>query len=192
MTETSSAPLVTAPTFAPGLAVLSGITSLVLGIMVLVWPDATLTVVAVLFGLQLALAGVLRIAVGSYSAAQQGWVRGIFVMTGVLMVLAGIVCLRHPVLSVAVIIVLTGVGWLVDGIAVVVVAANADEGRVALYVVGAASVVAAVVLLSAPVSSTHALLLLGGWLLVGIGVLTIVTRGQVLRGALAEPTAARA
>jgi uncharacterized membrane protein HdeD (DUF308 family) len=173
--------VVDSPAFSIGLSVLAGVVSLVLGILILLWPDETLLVVAVLFGIQLLLTGIMRIVLGAFSHGQEAWMRAIYVLTGLLVVLAGIVCLRHPVLSIAVIIVVTAIGWMVDGIALIVAGANAAEGKGPLIFLGSLTVLAAVVLLVVPVESTHALLLLGGWLLIIMGVLSILTGGTSMR-----------
>jgi Short repeat of unknown function (DUF308) len=64
-------PAVSTPSGPPGawvgrtlfwLALLAGVGSVVVGVLMLVWPDATLGVAAVLFGLWLLVHGVLRIA----------------------------------------------------------------------------------------------------------------------------------
>ena len=155
-------------------AVLGGVTSLVLGILILVWPEATLKVGAVLFGIQLVIVGAVRAVLGAFASALDAWVRAIYVLTGLLVVIAGIVCIRHPVLTIAVIVLTIAIGWLVDGVALIVAGANATSGRWPAVVVGGVTVVAAIVLLAWPVESTSFLLSLGGWLLVLIGLVSMI------------------
>lgn len=155
------------------LGVVVGAVWLAIGIAMLAWPDATLKVIAVLFGLQLVIGGILRMVSGLFSELE-GWVRAVYVLIGVIMLLAGIACLRTPALSIAVILLLTAIGWLVDGIAMVVAGTRRREGRWALLGFGAVAIVAAIILLVAPVESVSALLVLGGWLLVILGLVALV------------------
>lgn len=155
-------------------AVVGGATSLVLGILVLVWPEATLKVGAVLFGIQLVILGAVRAALGAFAHALEPWVRAVHVLTGLLVAIAGIVCIRHPVLTIAVIVLTIAVGWLVDGVALIVAGANSTTGRWPALVAGGITVVAAIVLLVWPVESTGFMLTLGGWLLVLIGLVSMI------------------
>jgi uncharacterized membrane protein HdeD (DUF308 family) len=163
--------LPTAPVLA---AVLGGAVSVVLGVLVLAWPEVTLKVGAVLFGIQLVVVGAVRAALGLFVGNVEGWVRAVYVVSGVLVAVAGIVCIRQPVLSVAVIVLVIGVGWLVEGVALIAAGASSESGRWPALVAGGISLVAAVVLLAYPVETTELMLSLGGWLLVLIGMMTMI------------------
>jgi uncharacterized membrane protein HdeD (DUF308 family) len=163
--------LPTAPVLA---AVLGGAVSVVLGVLVLAWPEATLKVGAVLFGIQLVVIGVVRVVLGLLVGSVEGWVRAVYVVSGVLVAIAGIVCIRQPVLSVAVIVLVIGVGWLVEGVALIAAGASSGSGRWPTLVAGGVSLVAGVVLLAYPVETTELMLTLGGWLLVLIGIMSMV------------------
>lgn len=154
---------------------LVAINAIVLGLFILIWPAATLLVAAVLFGIQLVIAGVARIASGIVSANIPGWERGLLIVVGLLILIAGVACLKNPGLSLAALVVLIGIGWLVDGVVQIALGATAPAGKRALPIIlGAISVFASIVLLSSPVSALLTLLHLGGWILLIMGVLTLV------------------
>lgn len=165
------------------LGVVAGALWLVIGIIVLVWPSATLTVIAVLFGLQLTIVGIVRMVAGLFGSDLEGWVRAAYVLLGVLMLLAGIACLRHPVLSIGAILLLTAVGWMVEGIALVIGGTRTREGRGWLIFFGVAAILGSIVLLVWPVESVSTLLVLGGWILVIVGIVALVAGIQGLRAA---------
>jgi uncharacterized membrane protein HdeD (DUF308 family) len=164
-------------------AIVGGAASVVVGVLVLAWPAATLRVGAVLFGIQLVTLGVVRVALGTLVAGLEAWVRPIYVVSGLLVAIAGIICLRHPVLSVAVIVVTIAVGWLVDGVALIVAGVSSPRVRWPAVLSGGISLVAAIVLLAYPVSSTAVMLALGGWLLVVIGLISMLGVPWVMREA---------
>ena len=163
------------PVVPSGFSVAAGVVALVLGIVVLAWPGATLFVIAVLFGLQLVVVGLVRIVIGIFSGRHEGWMRAVFIVTGLLVLLAGIACLKVPGLSIEIIIALVAIGWMVDGIMTVAVGANTTTSRWVPIVLGAISILAAIVLLVSPITSAAVLVTFGGWLLVVVGIVTVVS-----------------
>src|SRR5215213_929831 len=111
------------------LTMVSGVCALIIGILILVWPETTLLVVAILFGIQLLVSGVMRIIGGAVDSSAEGWKRGLLITLGVLIVLAGIFCLRNPALSLLTIILVVAVGWLVDGILTLVLGFQNPPGN---------------------------------------------------------------
>jgi len=55
------------------LTIVSGVVALVLGILVVVWPQTSALVVAVLFGLQLLISGIIRVVTGATDKSMEGW-----------------------------------------------------------------------------------------------------------------------
>ncbi|MBO2447412.1 DUF308 domain-containing protein [Actinomadura barringtoniae] len=98
-----------------GVSLVAGILTLVLGIVLVAWPEATIKVVAVLFGLQLLILGVLRV-VQAIIADDSGGTRVLFALLGVLSVLVGVLVLRHLLQTVVVLALLLGMFWLIGGI----------------------------------------------------------------------------
>jgi uncharacterized membrane protein HdeD (DUF308 family) len=157
------------------LTIVSGASALLFGILVLVWPKTTLLVVAVLFGFQLLISGVLRIVGGIMDPGAEGWAKGLSITLGVLVVLAGIFCLRNPGLSILAIIVVIAVGWIVDGIMNVVVGISNPPGeRLGRIIMGAVFLLGGILLLVFPTSALLTFVLLGGWILILFGIVTLI------------------
>src|SRR6478735_39714 len=128
-----------------GALITIGILSLLLGILVLVWPKATLLVVAITFGLQLIVAGAVRIAMSRDLPHEPGWLRPLSMLLGALSVVAGVICLFRPGTSLLVIAIFIAVGWVAEGIATIAHGFGSDRStgaRVFLVVAGVVWVIA--------------------------------------------------
>lgn len=143
----------------------SALVTLVPGILILVWPDETLHVLAVIIGLSLLLTGVFRF-VAAFARESHGD-RLTRVLLAVVFVLAGVLCLRHPLQTIAALSLIVGVTWLVSGMLTLytAIAAKALPHRGVLAAAGALGVAAGIVVLALPTASAVALTrLLGLWL----------------------------
>ncbi|POX54444.1 hypothetical protein C3489_13285 [Streptomyces sp. Ru71] len=160
----------------------SAVTTLVPGILILVWPDETLHVLAVLIGLYLLVTGGFRFVA---AFARERGDRHTGLLVAVLYVLAGVLCLRHPLQTIAALSLITGAVWLVTGLLTAWAALAAKGLPHRGFVLGAAAlgVVAGVVVLALPSESAVALTrLLGLWLvLLGVAELGLAL---ALRAAL--------
>ena len=157
------------------LTIVSGVSALIFGILILVWPETTLLVVAVLFGLQLLIAGIVRVVSGAMDSSAEGWHRGLSITFGVLIGLGGIFCLRNPELSLLTIIVLVAVGWLIDGVVNVVLGAQSPRGhRAGRIVMGIVFLIGAILLLAFPSTALLTFVFLGGWILIAFGIVILI------------------
>jgi uncharacterized membrane protein HdeD (DUF308 family) len=154
---------------------LMGLATLILGIIVAVHPSVSLAVIAVLLGILLIFSGVFQI-VEAFDAAEHSRVwRGI---AGVVLIVAGIVLIRHLHLSIALIGLIVGLTWVVQGISAIVGGISGSAvgllGTGWLVVFGVISLIAGIVVISAPIASITTLAaLLGIWFAV-IGVFEMV------------------
>jgi uncharacterized membrane protein HdeD (DUF308 family) len=105
-----------------GLVLAYGVICLGLGIVLAVWPEETLVVVAVLIAIQLLLSGVLRIVLAVTSHEADTGVRVLAGLTGGLALVVGLLCLRDPVQTILIIGLLLGVWWVVSGVVDVITA----------------------------------------------------------------------
>jgi uncharacterized membrane protein HdeD (DUF308 family) len=171
----------------------SAFVTLVPGILVLVWPEETLHVVAVLIGLYLLVGGAFRF-VTAFSSREHGE-RLPALLVAVLFVLAGVLCLRHPLQTIATLSLIVGVVWLAGGILTAYTALAARDLPHRGFVLGAAvlTCVAGVVVLALPTESARALTrLIGLWLvLLGVAelVLALAWRAASRRALAATPDA---
>ena len=170
----------------------SAVTTLVPGVLLLVWPEATLHVLAVLIGLYLLVSGAFRfVAV----FAREGHERLPGLLLAVLYVLAGVLCLRNPLQTIAALSLITGVVWLVSGILTLYTAVSAEDlpHRGVVMVAAVLGFVAGIVVLALPAESARALTrLLGLWLvLLGLAeaVVALAWRAALRRARPPKPDA---
>ncbi|GAA2510693.1 HdeD family acid-resistance protein [Pilimelia columellifera] len=162
-----------------GLALAGALASIVLGVMVLVWPDATLLVGAALVSAWLLVHGVIKIVQGVSTTGDSAGARVLTGVVGVLFIGLGIACLRHLTLSLALVATVVGIAWLISGIVDIVSAATNRGGdattgqRWLTAVVGAITFVGGIVVLAWPAISLMTFVWLTGAWLVAMGVIQI-------------------
>lgn len=160
-----------------------GVITLLAGILVLAWPGATLLVIAVLFGVQLIVAGIYRFVAAFATEDASGGARVMLALLGVLSIIIGLWAVRHVLLTLLALVVLLGIFWVVNG-AIELFTALSYRGmpeRGWTAAMGVLSVLAGIVVLIYPAESLLTLsIVLGIWLLV-YGVMEIVAAFR-LRG----------
>ena len=166
-----------------------GIVTLLAGLFALFWPGRTIVVIAVLFGIQLVVAGIFRFIVALAADEESGGARALLALLGVLSFIVGLYALRNVLVTIAALALLLGIFWIVNG-AVEVFAALSHrgmQGRGWTIFMGLLSVVAGVVVLVYPAISLATLaIVLGFWLLL-YGIMEIVLAFR-LRAAGQEAT----
>lgn len=151
------------------IAMFVGLVTIAIGIMVLAWPGETLTVLSVLFGIQLLLMGLFRL-IGSFAV---DLVAPVLVgLIGVLGMIVGVVVLRNPFETVAVLATLLGVVWIVTG-SIDLVASIADSrlrqrGLTALM--ATLSIIAGIIVVAWPTPSLTVIAWIAGIYLVVFGL----------------------
>ncbi|MEU1459694.1 DUF308 domain-containing protein [Streptomyces sp. NPDC005727] len=164
----------------------SALVTLVPGVLILVWPDETLHVLAVLIGLYLLLIGALRFVTAFSLEGAGERLPGLLI--ALLFVLAGVLCLRNPLQTITALSLIVGLAWLTSGILTLYTAISAEDLPHRGVVLGAAllGIVAGIVVLVLPTESARALTrLLGLWLvLLGLVELAVAFAWRsALRGA---------
>lgn len=152
------------------------LTSLVVGILVLFWPTKSLLVLALLFGIELIVAGGVRIALAVTDRESRG--RMVFgLIMGFLTIGAGVVCLVLPGASLLILALTLAIGWLLDGVAEIVVGlqpGRPGKERFATVLFGAVSVIAGLVFLIFPAQTLLLLARFGGAALIVFAILALV------------------
>lgn len=97
-----------------GWALAFGVITVLVGLLVLVWPGRTLIVVAVLFGIQLVVMGIFRFA-SAFGHDLTAGTRTLFALLGVLSLIIGLYALRHVLITVLALVLLLGIFWIVSG-----------------------------------------------------------------------------
>lgn len=155
-----------------GLLVL-GVITLLVGILALVYPGITLSIIGVLFGLQLLVVGVFHVVM-AFSGDDRH--RVLSTVLGILAIIVGILCLREITQTVVLLTLLLGIYWVVSGVIQIVVAVGSPLVPFAGLAVltGILSLLAGLLLLCFPLDSAFGIaILLGVWLVL-LGVLEIV------------------
>lgn len=128
----------------------SAIATLVPGVLILVWPDETLHVLAVIIGLYLLVTGAIRFVTAF--AREDERVTGL--LLAVVFVLAGVLCLRNPLQTITALSLVVGLAWLASGILTLYTAIAAKDLPHRGVVLGAAllGILAGIVVLVLPPS----------------------------------------
>jgi uncharacterized membrane protein HdeD (DUF308 family) len=147
-----------------------GVLTIALGVAVLVWPSQTLLVLSILLGIQLLLFGLFRLITAFSSDTESP---GLAAFVGIIGMIAGIIVLRNPIETVAVLATILGVVWIITGsIDVIEALANKREGsRLLLALMGLLSVAAGVIVVSWPAPTLTVLAWIAGLYLVIFGLL---------------------
>jgi uncharacterized membrane protein HdeD (DUF308 family) len=153
-----------------------GIITLLAGLLTVVWPGRTIVVIAVLFGIQLIVAGIFRFVAAFAVDEAAGGTRVLLALLGVLSLIVGLYAVRHLQVTVAALALLLGIFWIVNG-AVETFTALSHRGmpqRGWTIFMGLLGIVAGIVVLVYPgISLLTLALVLGFWLLV-YGIMEIV------------------
>jgi uncharacterized membrane protein HdeD (DUF308 family) len=175
-------------------ALVAAIGMIAVGILLLVWPGATLIVVAILIGAALIVTGLLRLVEGITARGESGGMRAADIVIGILAVIVGLYALKHHALTVLVLALVVGVLWIVHGIGDLVVAASMGKapGRGLRVITGLASLAAGLVILFWPgISLILLLTILGAWLLF-YGLMLAILAFRLRKDAKTITRAARA
>jgi uncharacterized membrane protein HdeD (DUF308 family) len=147
-------------------AFVMGAISFVLGLIVAFQPTASLNVIAVLLGILLIASGIYHI-VEAFDGGERGRVwRGI---AGILLIVGGVILIRHLHLSVGLIGLVIGTIWIVQGLLTLFagIAVGRGPARWLPVVFGVVSLIAGIVVVSTPVAAVTTLAtLIGIWFVV--------------------------
>lgn len=159
-----------------------GVVSIILGVLVLAWPMRTLVIIAVLFGIELVILGVFRIAI-ALALVMPGKLRALGAVLGILTVAAGVFCFFRPGTSLTVVALFLAIGFIADGVAELarITAGKRAAGvRRLTALSGAVSILAGLLVIIFPETSLILLAQVGGVALIVIGLVQI-TVGIVSR-----------
>jgi uncharacterized membrane protein HdeD (DUF308 family) len=145
-----------------------GVVTAVAGGLILACPGGTLVAVAVVVGIQLIVVGVFRAVTAFTFAVDSVAARVLFLLLGILLVVLGIVCLRSPQRTIALLVLLFGISCVISG-ALELFHGFTGGGGWAIAS-GIVSVLIGIVVLAYPVTSVSTMVWLFGIGLVVIGL----------------------
>ncbi|MCS5733373.1 HdeD family acid-resistance protein [Herbiconiux daphne] len=154
------------------------ILSIVLGIVILVLafnnPDAIVYTIAWLFAIYFWIVGLVRIVSGIVNNSVTGGIRALNIILGVLLIVAGVVAIRNPVVSLIALALVIGFSWIIEGVIAVMETAK-DSSKWFGTILGVVSVVAGIVVIFLPLESIGILILFAGIILIVTGVFSGIT-----------------
>lgn len=156
--------------------ILLGVVQIAAGVVAIAYPDLTLLVLGLIFGINLLTAGAVLVMIGTDEKENEGS-RVLRVVVGFLAALAGLICIVHPGQSVLVLLLAVAFYFVLVGIADLSRAANQKEGRVLNVLLGLISIAAGVILVADPDIGLETLALLAGIFLIARGTLELVAGG---------------
>jgi uncharacterized membrane protein HdeD (DUF308 family) len=145
-----------------------GIISILAGLAAILWPSATLLIIAIVFAVQLIVGGIFRFVLAFAIPGETGWLRALQAFLAILSFVVGLFLVGHLVLSLLVLAIVLGAYWIVHGVIELFVAIGHRElpGRAWMILSGVLGVVAGAILIVAPGISLFALtIVLGVWLI---------------------------
>jgi uncharacterized membrane protein HdeD (DUF308 family) len=159
-----------------GLVLAYGLVTLGLGMALVVWPQASVTVFTVLIAIQLIIAGIFRIVSALSMSSLDGGVRALVGLSGGVALIVGLLVLRDPLQTVVVLGLILGVWWVVAGVIDILGAflSPGSSRRGWDIVTGVVSVLAGGFLLVYTDISLHVLVVFAGIWLILAGVLATV------------------
>jgi len=155
--------------------IVAGAVSVLVGGVVLVWPDVSVVVLAWLFGIQLIVAGILQL-VAAFWRDDGVAARVLLGLAGAFSILVGLLCLRGPLQTAVLLGLLVGATWVVTGIIGIVhaIGVGHDHGRGWGIASGILSTIGGAIVLLYPGASILVLTWLVGIVLLVTGLVVLV------------------
>lgn len=155
----------------------SGLISLIIGIVMLVWPVKTAMVVAGFVAVYALIAGVVNLAIGIFSRKIRGWARVGYLVLGVVFLITAVLAFANLGATTQILAVLLGVivgfSWLVEGVVAVALIGDSSS-KVWTVIYAILTIVAGAVLMTSPLWGAAILWLIMGISLVILGIVQIV------------------
>jgi uncharacterized membrane protein HdeD (DUF308 family) len=164
----------------------SGILSLILGVLVLVWPGKSILVAAVLFGVYLLITGVAQV-IFAFSLHVSAGSRILLFISGAASLILAVLAFRHfgsdPTYAVLLLAIWIGIGFIFRGVATMISAISdpALPGRGWSIFFGVITLLAGIIVLASPFPSIVTLAIVAGVWFVVIGVFEIVSSFGIRR-----------
>ncbi len=150
-----------------------GVVTVILGLIVALHPSGSLNVIAVLLGVLLVVSGIFDLVrVFDRSEPHRVWLG----IAGLLLVVIGVVLIRHLNLTVALVGLVIGITWIVQGLAGLVTGFSGGTGERRGWWIffGLISLIAGIVVVAVPTTSVTVLAVLVGIWFIVTGLMQII------------------
>lgn len=155
-----------------GLRIALGVVTAVAGALILAWPGGALVAVAVLMGIQFIVMGIFRIVTAFAFGVDSTGARILFLLLGVLLIVVGVLCLRSPFHTTAILVLLFGLSFIVSGVIELFHGISGGGGW--SIASGAATLLVGIIVLAYPEPSLTVMIWLFGISLITVGLITAV------------------
>lgn len=158
----------------------SGILSLILGVVVIAWPGISILVAAIAFGVYLLVTGIAQV-IFAFALHVSAGSRILLFISGAASLILAVLAFRHfgtdPLLAILLLAIWIGIGFIFRGVATTISAISDPNlpGRGWSIFVGVISLLAGIVVLASPFASIVTLAIVVGVWFVVIGVFEIVS-----------------
>ena len=155
----------------------SGVVSLLVGLLILVWPVKTAVVVAGIIAVYAVIAGLVNLAIGIFSRTLGGWARVGYLVLGAVVLIAAVVSFANlgaAAAGLAVLVgVLVGISWIIEGVVGLAMVGD-SASKVWTIIYALVSIVGGIVLLTSPLWGAAVLWVLLGVTLLALGIVQII------------------
>ena len=161
------------------LLALLGVLSIGIGLLLIFWPQATITTITMIVGLFMIITGVVRFFVAVFdSGSNERW---LLVFSGIIGVALGVIIMKNPEATIKIIVLITAIFWLISGMVDVFRGiANADLPDRGLRIVfGGLTLLFGVIILVWPAITVGVFAVLMGIYTVFFGLIEIVAAFQL-------------
>ena len=161
-------------------ALLSGILSVILGVLILAWPGISILAAAIAFGVYLLITGIAEVMF-AFALHVSAGSRILLFISGAASLILAVLAFRHfgtdPRIAVLLLAIWIGIGFIFRGVATTVSAISDPNlpGRGWAIFVGVISLLAGIVVLASPFPSIVTLAIVAGVWFVVIGVFEIAS-----------------
>ena len=161
-----------------GLVLFFGVLSVILGIVAMVWPNASVAVVAYILAIWLVVSGLFTM-IRAFAHGLTGGMRALLLITGILSLILGLFAFSGHEDSIFraewILAIFIGISFLFQGFAALFAAAESPAGRGWNIFGGIVLLIAGIVVLVVPAGSLFALaFVVGIWLLI-MGIFAIIS-----------------
>ncbi|HEY9315089.1 HdeD family acid-resistance protein [Williamsia sp.] len=155
----------------------TAVIGIVIGVVALIWPEPTLVVVALLFGITLIFTGIYRLTMAFSAKLLPTGLRAFLGVMGAIILFAGILCLFNPAESLVLLAIVIGLSWIIQGIQEIVAGISGAHyaPKWFLIVAGVISLIAGIVVLFLPGVAIKTFLVVGAILLIVVSLITLMT-----------------
>ena len=158
----------------------SGALAAILGAVVLLWPDISNEVAAILFGVYLVASGAIQVVIG-FSMGEETRGQALLFVSGATSLVLGLLAFRHLSNAVQLLAITMGVAFVFRGMVTMVYGISDSDAIAGGWTTffGTIAAVAGVILMALPLTSVATLATVAGICLVVLGVLEIISAYKI-------------